>query len=107
MSEEKIDPFEKMVAVEETFKSVFKDALHVETKIVKVGGTSSNVYVNKKYGGHPVTIIIWDKILDEDLQKEVKKNDDRPYTNEGGESNGTDESKREQFTESTEDASHF
>lgn len=61
MEEDKKDPFEKMVMVEETFATVFKDAVHLETKTVKVGGTSGNVYVPKRFGGYPVTIIIWNK----------------------------------------------
>ena len=60
MSEEK-DVYEKINQVEETLKVIFGDSVHIETKTVKAGGTSSNVYVPKKYGGYPVTIIIWEK----------------------------------------------
>jgi len=115
MSEEK-DPFEKMAVVEETFKSIFKDALHVETKVVKTGGTSSNVYVNKKYGGHPITLIIWDKVLEVDdevklpgdievtQKEEVKENDNRSNANKG-ESNG--ENRTEPGPQFTEADSYF
>ena len=70
MSEEKIeeekkiekkDIFEKINSVEETLKTIFGDSVHIETKTVKEGGTSNNVYVPKKFSGNPVTIIIWDK----------------------------------------------
>jgi hypothetical protein len=59
--EKEKDIYEKMAQLEEVFRNLFKDALHVETKKVKVGGTSSNIYVSKRFGGHPVTLIIWDK----------------------------------------------
>ena len=71
MLEKKADPYEKINMVEEVFKRVFADSIHIETKRVKAGGTSNNIYVPKKYANHPVTIIIWDKISDEE---EVEEN---------------------------------
>jgi len=67
------DPYEKMALVEETFKTVFKEAIHVETKRVRSGGTSSNIYVPTRFGNHPVTIIIWDLPKDEEIKNESEK----------------------------------
>jgi putative transposon-encoded protein len=61
MSEEEKDIFEKINNVEETLKTIFGEAVHIETKTVKAGGTSNNVYVPKKFAGNPVTLIIWDR----------------------------------------------
>lgn len=70
MSEEEENKiYERIENAEETIKSIFNDTVHIETKTVKVGGTSSNVYVPKKYGGHPITILIWD-IPDENVSYE-------------------------------------
>jgi len=91
MSEEKSkDVFEKIALVEEAFKIAFGDSVWVETKTVKAGGTSSNVYVPKKFGGHPVTIIIWDK-MNPYLEEEVDTNGRRNNGEQLGES-GKEES---------------
>jgi putative transposon-encoded protein len=59
-----MDLYEKMNAVEIAFRAIFHDAIYIETKKVRVGGTSNHVYVPKEYAGNPVTIIIWDKLED-------------------------------------------
>ena len=57
-----MDDYEKMDLVEKVFKAVFKDSIAVLTKTIRSGSnTSNNIYVPKKYKGHPVTIIIWNK----------------------------------------------
>lgn len=86
MSEEK-DIFERINNVEETLKTIFGNSVHIETKTVKSGGTSNNVYVPKKFSGNPVTLIIWDqpKLLSEEQEKEKE-----------GDTNGTH---REEHTE--------
>jgi len=77
MPEEEKDQFEKINDAVETLKVIFGDSVHIETKTVKAGGTSNNVYVPKKFGGHPVTIIIWDKpngMILEEGEEDVGRN---------------------------------
>jgi len=74
MPEEEKDQFEKINDAVETLKVIFGESVHIETKTVKAGGTSNNVYVPKKYGGYPVTIIIWDKPNDMALEEGEKDN---------------------------------
>jgi len=73
MSEEN-DQFEKINNVEETLKTIFGDSVHIETKTVKAGGTSNNIYVPKKFAGFPVTLIIWNNI--KDIKDKEEKTDD-------------------------------
>ena len=51
--------FNDLASVEQAFKVIFQKSTYVITKNVKVGGTSGNVYVPKKFAGMPVTVIVW------------------------------------------------
>jgi len=55
------DDWAKLAKVEEVFKLVFTRALYVSTRQVRAGGTSSTVYVPKKFRDNPVTVIVWEK----------------------------------------------
>ena len=62
------DPLDKAQVTEEAFRIIFGNAVHVDTKIISVGGTSGVAYVPKKYRGMACTVIIWpDKKVKEDL----------------------------------------
>lgn len=53
--------FDKLAEVDAVFRRVFGDSVHIMTKEIKPGGTSSNIYVPKGYENCLATLIIWDK----------------------------------------------
>ncbi len=56
-----MEEYERMYLTERVFKEVFGKSVHVESKRVKPGGTSNNIYVPRKFADCPVTLIIWPK----------------------------------------------
>jgi hypothetical protein len=57
-----MDDFEKMLRIEQAFRLAFGESVHIITKKIKPGKCSNAIYVPKRFEGHPVTVIIWDKI---------------------------------------------
>lgn len=45
--------------LERVFRQVFRESVSITSSTVRLGNTSGNVYVNKRYLGHKVTVIIW------------------------------------------------
>lgn len=53
--------YDDLAAVERSFNALFTKSVDIMTRKVRAGGTSSNIYVPRRYKGYPITVIIWDK----------------------------------------------